>query len=81
MESPWSNTGVFPGGGGGGATRSPLTKVPPSQLEQGWIRGHTHRFQAACGKHEISNGRADPDRNTHLSLSSETPKINIYGTK
>ena len=64
--------------GGGGATRSPLTKVPPSQLEQGWIRGHTHRFQAACGRHEISNGRADPDRNTHLSLSSETQNQFIW---
>ena len=75
MESPWSNTAVFPGGG---ATRFPLTNVPPSQLEQGWIYGYTYRFQAACGRHEISSGRADHDRNTHISLSSETPKINIH---
>ena len=40
---------------------------------------YTYIFQATCGRHGISNGRAGPDRNTHLSLSSKTPKINIHG--
>ena len=39
----------------------------------------TYIFQAACGRREISSGRADHDRNTHLSLSSKTPKINTHG--
>ena len=72
MEQNWCVPGKMP-------TRFPVTNVPLSQLEQGWIYRHTHRFQAACGRHGLSNERADRDRNTHLSLSSETPKINAHG--
>ena len=49
------------------------------EIQSTEIRHYTYIFQAACGRHGISNGRAGPDGNTHLSFSSKTPKINIHG--
>ena len=70
MESPWSGTGVFPGGGANAPYRTQC--APPAGT--GVSPKHTHRFQAACGKHGTSNGRADRDRNTHLSPFSNRPE-------
>ena len=71
MESSWSGTGVFPGKG---ATRPTETNVPPLPTGTKVSPKHTHRFQAACGRHRISSGRAGRDRNTQLSPFSETPE-------
>ena len=50
-----------------------------NEIQYTEICHYTYIFQAACGRHGISNGQAGPDRNTHLSLSSKTPKIKIHG--
>ena len=67
MKRHW----CVPGGGGQRALPNPMCPLPTGT---GMSPKHTHRFQAACGKHGTSNGRADRDRNSHLSLFSKTPE-------
>ena len=60
--------------GGGGQRALPKPMCPPPNWNGSESQKHTHRFQAACGRHGISTGRAGRDRNTHLSLYSKTPE-------
>ena len=68
MESPWSNTRVFPEGG---PARLPGATMPPPPWKRNKMHGTTYRFQEGGAADGTSFVPFGPCRSTRQFLSSE----------